>query len=57
MTWIVEKFKEWTDPAKVLPEDAVDIDQLLTSVCVYWFGRGGASAAHFLYEAAHAPPS
>ena len=57
MTWIVEKFKEWTDPTKELPEDAVNIDQLLTSVSVYWFGRGGASAAHFLYEAAHAAPS
>ena len=57
MTWIVEKFKEWTDPSKELPEDAVDIDQLLTSVSIYWFGRGGASAAHFLYEAAHAAPS
>ena len=57
MTWIVEKFKEWTDPAKELPEEAVDIDQLLTNVSVYWFGGGGASAAHFLYEAAHAAPS
>lgn len=57
MAWIVEKFKEWTDPSKELPEDAVDIDQLLTNVSVYWFGRGGASAAHFLYEAMHAVPS
>ena len=57
MTWIVEKFKEWTNPTKELPEDAVDIDQLLTNVSVYWFGRGGASAAHFLYEASHAAPS
>jgi pimeloyl-ACP methyl ester carboxylesterase len=57
MAWIVEKFKEWTDPARELPEDAVDIDQLLTSVSVYWFGRGGAGAADFLYEAAHAAPS
>ena len=57
MTWIVEKFKEWTDPAKELPEEAVDIDQLLTNVSVYWFGRGGASAAHFLYEAMHAAPA
>jgi epoxide hydrolase len=57
MTWIVEKFKEWTNPANELPEDAVDIDQLLTNVSVYWFGRGGASAAHFLYEVSHAAPS
>ena len=54
LTWIVEKVREWTDPTKELPEDAVDLDQLLTLVSVYWFGRGGAGAAHFLYEAAHA---
>jgi len=57
MTWIVEKYKEWTDAARELPEDAVDIDQLLTNVSVYWFGRGGAGAAHMLYEAAHAAPA
>ena len=57
MAWIVEKFKEWTDPSKELPEDAVDIDQLLTNVCVYWFGQGGAGAAQFMYETAHAVPS
>jgi epoxide hydrolase len=54
LTWIVEKVRDWTDPAKELPEDAVDLDQLLTLISVYWFGRGGAGAAHFLYEAAHA---
>jgi epoxide hydrolase len=54
MAWIVEKFKEWTDPTKDNPEDAVDIDQLLTNVSIYWFGRGGAGAAHFLYESMHA---
>jgi len=54
LTWIVEKVREWTDPTRELPEDAVDLDQLLTMVSVYWFGRGGAGAAHFLYEAAHA---
>ena len=57
LTWIVEKVKEWTDPAKELPEDAVDIDHLLTLVSVYWFGKGGAGAANFLYEAAHAEAS
>jgi pimeloyl-ACP methyl ester carboxylesterase len=57
MAWIVEKFKEWTDPTKELPEDAVDIDQLLTNVNIYWFGRGGAGAAHFMYESMHAAPA
>jgi epoxide hydrolase len=54
LAWIVEKFKEWTDPANQLRDMAVDRDQLLTNVSVYWFTRSGASAATFLYEAAHA---
>jgi hypothetical protein len=53
LAWIVEKFKEWTGPAKQLPDQAIDRDQLLTNVSVYWFTRSGASAATFLYEAAH----
>ena len=53
LVWIAEKFKEWTDPEAELPEDAVDRDQLLTNVSLYWFTRTGASAANFLYEAAH----
>jgi len=54
LAWIVEKFKEWTDPANRLRDMAVDRDQLLTNVSVYWFTRSGAAAATFLYEAAHA---
>jgi hypothetical protein len=40
----------WTDPAKPLPEDAVDRDQLLTSVSIYWFKSSGAAAANSTYE-------
>jgi pimeloyl-ACP methyl ester carboxylesterase len=54
LAWIAEKFKEWTDPAAELPEDAVDRDQLLTNVSLYWFTRSGASAAQALYESMHA---
>jgi pimeloyl-ACP methyl ester carboxylesterase len=50
LAWIAEKFREWTDPAAELPEDAVDRDQLLTSVSIFWFTRSGASAAHGTYE-------
>jgi hypothetical protein len=57
LSWIVEKFKEWTDPSRELLEDALDIDQLLTQVSIYWFGRGGAGAANFLYESMHAAAS
>jgi epoxide hydrolase len=53
LAWIVENFKEWTDKAAEFPEDAVDLDQLLTNVSIYWFTGTGASAARFLYETAH----
>jgi len=50
LAWIVEKFKEWTDPAAELPEDAVDRDQLLTNVSIYWFTGTGGPSAHITYE-------
>ena len=57
LAWIVEKYREWTSREADLPEAAVDIDQLLTSISIYWFTRSGASAAQFIYEAAHATPN
>ena len=54
LAWIVEKFKEWTAPGAELPEEAVDRDQMLTNVSIYWFTRTGTSAATFIYEASHA---
>lgn len=54
LTWIVEKIREWTDPDRELPEDAVPLDDVLTLVSVSWFGRAGDGAAALLYEAAHA---
>jgi pimeloyl-ACP methyl ester carboxylesterase len=53
LAWIVENFKEWTDETAELPEDAVDLDLLLTNVSVYWFTGTGSSAANFLYETGH----
>jgi pimeloyl-ACP methyl ester carboxylesterase len=50
LAWIVEKFDEWTDPAAELPDDAVDRDQLLTNVSIFWFTGAGASSAHATYE-------
>jgi pimeloyl-ACP methyl ester carboxylesterase len=44
LAWIVEKFKEWTDSTG-RPEDAVDRDQMLTNVTLYWLtGTAGSSA-------------
>ncbi|WP_406296145.1 epoxide hydrolase [Embleya sp. NBC_00888] len=53
--WIVEKFKEWTDTASELPEDAVDRDTLLTNVSLYWFTGTAGSSANLYYEMAHDP--
>ena len=53
LAWIVEKFREWSHAAEV-PEDAVDRDQLLTNVMLYWLtGTAGASARMY-YENLHA---
>ncbi|MGH3368711.1 MAG: epoxide hydrolase family protein, partial [Nocardioidaceae bacterium] len=54
LAWIVEKFQSWTDPARVLPEDAVDKDQLLTNVTLYWLNQLGASSAQFVYQSMNA---
>jgi epoxide hydrolase len=54
LAWIVEKFKEWTDPAAGLPEDAVDRDQLLTNVSLYWLTDTAGSSARLYYEGAQA---
>jgi pimeloyl-ACP methyl ester carboxylesterase len=53
LAWIMEKFKEWTHAAEV-PEDAVDRDQLLTNVMLYWLTQTANSAARLYYENLHA---
>jgi pimeloyl-ACP methyl ester carboxylesterase len=50
LAWILEKFWEWTDPAHALPEDAVELDHLLTDVSIYWFTNTSASSANLYYE-------
>jgi pimeloyl-ACP methyl ester carboxylesterase len=50
LAWIVEKFKEWTDPAAELPEDAVDRDVMLTNVSVYWLTGTATSSARLYFE-------
>ncbi len=55
LAWIVEKFKEWTDPSAALPEDAVDRDHLLTNVSLYWFTNTAGSSANLYYETYHDP--
>jgi epoxide hydrolase len=54
LAWIVEKFKEWTDSARALPDHAVSRDRLLANVSVYWFTRTATSSANLYYETTHA---
>jgi pimeloyl-ACP methyl ester carboxylesterase len=55
LAWIVEKFKEWTDPSADLPEGAVDRDHMLTDISIYWFTNTAGSAANLYYETYHDP--
>lgn len=50
LAWILEKFWEWTDPDRELPEDAIDLDHLLTDVSIYWFTNTSATSANLYYE-------
>jgi len=54
LAWIAEKFREWTDSTD-RPEDAVERDQLLTNVMLYWLTGTAGSSARIYYERAHAP--
>jgi microsomal epoxide hydrolase len=56
LAWITEKFKDWTDSAN-FPEDAVDRDQMLTNVAVYWFTGTANSSARLYYEFGHSGSS
>jgi pimeloyl-ACP methyl ester carboxylesterase len=51
LAWIVEKFKEWTD-SKQVPEDAVDRDQMLTNVMIYWLTATAGSSARIYHDSA-----
>ncbi|MGV9821185.1 epoxide hydrolase family protein [Nocardia xishanensis] len=51
--WIVEKYKEWTDLANELPDQAIGRDKILTTVTVYWLTDTARSVANYYYERFH----
>ncbi len=53
LAWIVEKFKEWTNTGRALPEDAIPRDEILADVSVYWFTGTAGSTANLYYESMH----
>lgn len=58
MTWIIEKFAEWTD-CEVNgirhPENAISRDTLLDNVMLYWLNNAGASSARLYWESFNEP--
>lgn len=55
LAWIVEKFKEWVDPAADLPEDAVSRDDILADASLYWFTGTAGASANLYWETKHDP--
>lgn len=49
MSWLVERFRDWSvDEGN--PEEALDRDQMLATVSIYWFFRTiGSSARYYKY--------
>ena len=49
LAWMTDKFREWTHPRHVLPDEIVDRDRLLTNVMLYWLTGTASSAAYVGY--------
>ncbi|SFB48101.1 Pimeloyl-ACP methyl ester carboxylesterase [Amycolatopsis marina] len=50
LAWITDLFHTFSNPAKTLPEDAVDKDLLLTNVMIYWLTETLASSTRLYKE-------
>ena len=55
LAWILEIFKQWTNPAEALPEESIDRDRMLTNISLYWFSGAAGSSAQIYYESLHDP--
>lgn len=58
MTWVIEKFADWTDcevNGVRHPENAIDRDTLLDNVMLYWLNNCGASSARLYWESFNDP--
>ena len=49
LAWIMDKFREWTYPRSVLPDEVIDRDRLLTNAMMYWLTGTAGSAAYVGY--------
>lgn len=49
LSWLVERFRDWSG-VDGAPEEALDRDEMLTVVSIYWFFRtAGSSARYYKY--------
>ncbi len=58
MAWIIEKFYAWTDCEKEgvkHPENALDKDEMLDNVMLYWLNNCAASSARLYWESFRTP--
>ncbi|MBL1075498.1 epoxide hydrolase [Nocardia sp. 2] len=49
LSWIMDKFREWTHPRNVAPDKILDRDRLLTNVMMYWLTGTAGSAGYVGY--------
>ena len=49
LAWMLQKFHEFT-PGAAVPDQAIDRDQLLTNVSMYWFTGTSGSSSWFMYN-------
>ncbi|RBO84600.1 epoxide hydrolase family protein [Nocardia puris] len=49
LAWIMDKFREWTHPRNVEPDEIIDRDRLLTNAMLYWLTGTAGSAAYVGY--------
>ncbi|WP_084497108.1 epoxide hydrolase family protein [Nocardia amamiensis] len=52
LSWITDMFRQYTNPAIELPEDAVGRDALLTNISLYWFTATFGSSLRLYSESA-----
>jgi len=53
LAWILDLFQQFCD-VKLVPDEAIDRDQLLTNVMLYWLTRTAGSSARLYLETARA---
>jgi pimeloyl-ACP methyl ester carboxylesterase len=55
LAWITEKYKEWSDQAHQLLDQAIGRDTILTTASIYWLTGTARSVANYYYERFHDP--